>query len=339
MKHKNIAIFVPHAGCPHQCVFCNQNRISGAEAPPTPEEVDAILQSAYSSIADKQNAEIAFFGGSFTNIKREYMLSLLQVSQPYLGRKGFGGIRISTRPDGIDEEVLGLLERYGVTAIELGVQSMDDVVLCKNQRGHTSQQVQRAVQLIRMHSFSLGLQMMTGMLGSTPELDRKTAQEIISLHPDTVRVYPTVVMKGTALADCYLAGTYTPYKLDECVSLCAELLEQFDEAGVPVIRLGLHDSPSLNEDYLAGPYHPAFRELCESHLFYRKAAFLLRGIPHGDVTFKINAKNMSKFIGQKRNNIEKFKNIGYNVSLVIDNTLSHYECELESTGKEGCLCY
>ena len=206
------------------------------------------------------NTEIAFFGGSFTAIDRSYMLSLLEAAKPYLSR--FHGIRISTRPDYIDEEVLALLKAYGVTAIELGAQSMDNSVLELNQRGHTAEDVINAARLIRSHGFSLGLQMMTGLYGAAPETDIATAEQFIAIHPDTVRVYPTVIMRGTELATLYQNGDFVPYTPEQSVELCAKLILMFAKADITIIRLGLHYSDSLVRNSLGDNYHPAFKELC-----------------------------------------------------------------------------
>ena len=219
--------------------------------------------------------EIAFFGGSFTAIDRDYMLSLLDATKPYIDR--FYGIRISTRPDCIDKEVLDILKSYKVTAIELGAQSMDDNVLLMNERGHSSDDVRRAAELIKSYGIELGLQMMTGLYGSCDDLDRYTAEEFIKLSPDTVRIYPTIVMKGTRLGELYEAGEYCPQTRDEAVEFCSELLLMFEDgAGIPVIRMGLHDSESLRRDMLDGPHHPAFRELCESRILFERAVEILK---------------------------------------------------------------
>lgn len=330
MKHKNIAFFIPHVGCPHQCVFCNQNSISGAAAAPTVNEVEQILQQAYRQISDKSNTEIAFFGGSFTAIKREYMLSLLQVSQPYLGENGFYGIRISTRPDAVSDEILQLLSKYHVTSIELGVQSLDDDVLALNERGHTAQDVIDAVERFKRYPFSLGLQMMIGMYGSSLEKDWKTAKMIAEFAPQSVRVYPTVVLKDTPLEKLYRKGDYFPYTFDQSISFCADLLSLFEETyKIPVIRMGLHATESLYQQRVSGIYHPAFRELCESALFYRKMLVLLDSLSVGDrVVFYVHPQSISKAVGHQKINVEKLRKKGYNIVLKPDASLGKYQVRL-----------
>ena len=201
MKHSNISIFIPHVGCPHLCSFCDQRTISGAQHLPDGDEVREICEKALGEVKSPENTEIAFFGGSFTAIPRDYMNELLSAAKDYVGAGKFRGIRCSTRPDCIDNEVLGILARSGVTAIELGAQSMSDKVLEMNERGHTAADVENAAALIRQWGFELGLQMMIGLYGSTREDELLTMNRIVELHPDTARIYPTVILKGTRLAE------------------------------------------------------------------------------------------------------------------------------------------
>lgn len=275
------------------CSFCNQRSITGQQYQPTPQDVrNAALTAAASMGGFSKESEIAFFGGSFTAIDRDYMVSLLKAAYEF--RDDFKGVRISTRPDCIDEEILSLLKSYNVTAIELGAQSMDDEVLTANNRGHDSGQVEKASKLIRERGFSLGLQMMTGLYKSTPEKDMETAYKIAGLEPDTVRIYPTVIMKNTALGELYLKGEYIPYGFDQTVELCSEMLLMFMEKKIKVIRLGLHYSDELLRDRLAGPYHPAFRELCESRCFLESIERQLKGRENRDIRELPNGKTFIK---------------------------------------------
>ncbi|MBS7360263.1 MAG: radical SAM protein, partial [Oscillospiraceae bacterium] len=238
MKHANISLFVPHAGCPHQCSFCNQKTISGAVHELTPWAVTETLEKACKDNLNPETTEIGFFGGSFTAINREYMISLLDAAKPYIEKGLFSGIRVSTRPDAIDRDILSVLKEYKVTAIELGAQSTDEEVLLLNRRGHTREHIINASELIKEYGFSLGLQMMTGLLGDTDEKSIKTCKDIISLRPDTVRIYPTIVLEGTYLGDLYKKGEYTPQTVDEAVNLCSVLLKMFYDENIKVIRLG-----------------------------------------------------------------------------------------------------
>ena len=270
-----------------------------------------------------QNAEIAFFGGSFTAIDSEYMISLLDAAGEFEGV--FSGIRISTRPDAIDKDKLSLLKEYGVTAIELGAQSMDDTVLTLNERGHSAEDVRNASELIKSFGFSLGLQMMTGLYGSDFDKDRRTADEFISLAPDTVRIYPTVVMKGTALEKYYLGGSYKTYTLEESVDLCAELIRKFEENKINIIRVGLHYSDSLIENGYCENYHPAFKELCESKLFYNSFLEKTKLLESKNIDITINKRSLSKLYGQKKSNLRAFEEMGYRVKIYYDDSLGKYE--------------
>ena len=329
MKHANVAFFVPMVGCPHRCSFCDQNSITGESGIPTPEEVDKTLKKAARELHGfSEKAEIAFFGGSFTMIPRELMLSLLAPAKKWIDRKAFSGIRISTRPDAIDEEVLSVLKEYGVTFIELGAQSCNNAVLEKNRRGHTFEDTQKAAQLIRESGFSLGLQMMTGMPGSTKEDDILTAARFAALKPDTMRIYPTLVLKNTLMAKWFEDGEYVPQTVEEAAAECAELLDIFELYKINVIRLGLHAEESLEENLLGGPYHPAFREICESFRFRKKIAPMLTRLPKGSYILKVAPSEVSKCSGQHKSNVEHWLSLGYAVRIVPDNNLNPGDFEV-----------
>ncbi len=283
------------------------------------------IQQAIADLGDRcKNAEIAFFGGSFTAINREYMLSLLNATKKYIDK--FYGIRISTRADYINEEILSLLKSYNVTSIELGAQSMDDTVLKYNHRGHTAKQVIGASNLIKSKGFSLGLQMMTGLYMSDFEKDVITALEFIKLKPDTVRIYPTVILDNTYLGELFKTRKFNTHSLEESVNLCAKLLLMFQENDISVIRLGLHYSESLNESMLYNNYHPAFKELCENKIFKDKLSDLLENNSFSsNIEVFINPKSKSKFIGQGKSNIKYLLNLGYNVKIIEDSSLNTYD--------------
>lgn len=271
---------------------------------------------------DAKSSEIAFFGGSFTAIDRDYMLTLLDAAKPYL--ENFGGIRVSTRPDNIDEEILCLLKECGVTAIELGAQSMNDDVLRLNDRGHDSDAVRKASELIKKFSFSLGLQMMTGLYGSSDETDLETAREFIALSPDTVRIYPTVILKNTKLEELFVSGEYVPDTLEDTVNLCSQLISMFEDNNITVIRVGLHSSETVEGSMLAGGYHPALRELCENRIFLRiiKDKLAADNIPAGKIIISAPKSAISKITGQKKLNLIKLKAEGYEAKVVADPSLS-----------------
>lgn len=328
--HNNISIFVAHVGCPNVCSFCNQHTISGSQKAPTTLEVDAICKEAFQRIKDKSNTEIAFFGGSFTAIEPNYMLSLLQVVQKYIGNGGFYGIRVSTRPDCISKEVLEVLKQYHVTSIELGCQSMCDDVLTANKRGHTAKDVYHACDLIRQYDFELGLQMMVGLYKSTIQDEYYTANQIVALKPDTVRIYPVCVLKCTELAELYLKGEYTLYDMDTIIDVCCNLLLKFDSNGIKVIKCGLHASEMVETDLVAGYYHPAFRELCESRIYRKNIQSIIElnpNLKHYSIVVSNRYISMAK--GQKKSNVQYFKDMGISVSIKGLEGLNKYETNLE----------
>jgi len=335
MSHSNISIFVPHLGCPNQCSFCNQNSITGSQKAPTSQEVKSICSKAFLEIKDKHNTEIAFFGGSFTAIDKQYMLELLMSVQEFIGENKFKGIRISTRPDCINLDVLQLLKQYNVTSIELGVQSMSEEVLSANDRGHSSQDVKNAVKLIRQFDFELGLQMMVGLYKSNADLDLLTAEEIIKLQPETVRIYPVVILKNTKLARLFEMGEYVPYSLELAVEICSKLIEMFKNNNIRIIKLGLHASELVESELLGGLYHPAFRELCDNKIYLDKMLEISQKINSKNFTIEVPKNSMSKVIGQKRNNIIALQNMGINVIIKPSDKLKDYKIEII---EEGTAC-
>lgn len=330
MKHINVALFVVHKGCPHMCSFCNQRSISGSHKDLTPDDVHSAVKIAVESLSENQAAggEIAFFGGSFTMVEREYMLSLLEAAYEYVGKGIFKGIRISTRPDGIDGEICRILKKYGVTAVELGAQSLDDRVLMLNERGHTAEQVENACKILKEYGFEVGLQMMTGLYGSEDSDSLKTAEKIVDLAPATVRIYPTVVLKGTRLYELMKNGEFMPKGIDETVDLCARLIEIFENAGIKVIRVGLHSGGGVEEGFAGGAYHPALRELCEGRLYYNHASLLLENYESGRYILCVNPKEISKMTGQKKENLIRLREKGFECTVKGIEGLSKYEVEI-----------
>ncbi len=328
-KHSNISIFVPHIGCPNKCSFCNQRHITGASiAPRVDDIVKAVRTAAKSKNYCPESTEIAFFGGSFTAINRNYMLELLKTASVFVRNKIVSGIRISTRPDAINKEILEILKQYGVTAIELGAQSMDNTVLRKNNRGHLAKDIVNSSKLIKEYGFSLGLQIMTGLFSDTEDKALKTVNEVITLKPDTVRIYPTIVLKDTDLAALFYDNKYKPQTLEGAVELCSKMLLMFSEAGINVIRLGLH---TINQNaYVAGPWHPAFSELCQSKIFFENAKKQMGDA--GDYDIYVEPTAISKMIGQKKDNINKLKELGFNVTVKPMDTLLEYQVLVERRG-------
>ena len=321
----NVSIFVAHEGCPHLCSFCNQHIISGQQKRLSKEDVTAILLKALETGGESKN-QIAFFGGSFTAIEREYMTELLEATVPFADK--FAGIRISTRPDCIDEEILTFLKNYGVKAIELGAQSMDDEVLALNRRGHTAADVEKASELIKSNGFELGLQMMTGLYGDTDEKAILTAKRLVALKPATVRIYPTVVLKGTELDRLYKSGDFEPQSVESAVNLCVKLIPIFENEGIKIIRLGLHASEGVEGEMSGGAYHPAFKELCLGKIYLNNAFKALENTPEGAVTLAVGERYLSQMAGQKKININALKEMGYDVKIKADSSLKEYEVKV-----------
>lgn len=322
MKKGNISIFIPHLGCPQQCSFCNQKTITGNQKQPTCDDVISAVETALRKKGYEY--EIAFFGGSFTAIDREYMLSLLKTAYAYVADGRVKGIRISTRPDCIDDEILDILKAYGVTSIELGAQSMDDEVLKANLRGHTAQDVENASRLIKSYGFELGLQMMTGLYLDTDEKAVETAKRIIALQPSTVRIYPTVVLKGTMLARLYEDEVFKPQTVDDAANLCTRLVPMFEDAGIKVIRLGLHASDDIKKNAVAGAYHESFGEIVKSRYMLNR---ILKYKP-GDYEIMVNPRSVSQLKGQQKRNIYFLMEEGYNIRVTVTDKVAQNDLKI-----------
>lgn len=330
MKHINIALFVVHKGCPHMCSFCNQRSISGSQKEITAQDVHSAARRAIESLSESTAAggEIAFFGGSFTMVERSYMISLLEAAYEYVAKGIFKGIRISTRPDGISREICEILKKYGVTSVELGAQSLDDRVLMLNERGHSAAQVAKACKLLKEYGFETGLQMMTGLYGSEDADSIATAEKIIALNPDTVRIYPTVVIKNTRLYELMLDGEFVPKGIPETVELCSKLIPMFENARIKIIRVGLHSGGGVEGDFAGGAYHPALRELCEGRIYYNYVLGELEKLGEGSYTLYVSPKEISKMTGQKKQNLTQLRNLGYNCTVKGRDGLCKYEVEI-----------
>lgn len=301
-----IPVFVPHLGCPNNCVFCNQRRISGQQKPATEDTVRAAIEEADRILPKGQRRQLAFYGGSFTAIPALQQEKLLSAAAEYLKQGKINSVRLSTRPDAIDGTVLDRLERFGVETVELGAQSLDDEVLVLSGRGHTAQDVADASKLTKSCGFRLILQMMTGLPGDSKEKDIETAKKIIALEPDGVRIYPTVIVRDTELYDMWRAGEYREHSVEDAVETCAELVPLFESAGIPIIRLGLNPTDDLSGgDAVGGAYHPALGELVRSRIMLNKARQLLAGVEAGSrVMLEVGKGKTSQMTGQHRCNIK-----------------------------------
>ncbi len=311
-KPSIIPIFVPHMGCPYQCVFCNQTSITGSNPSISPGSIAAmIIDQLRAQRRNHLRREIAFYGGSFTGIGKKVQIQLLSVVQPFIQSGLIDSVRVSTRPDYVDPHTLQLLKECGVKTVELGVQSMVDEVLRCSRRGHTVDDVLKAVEFLHNAGFAVGIQIMVGLPGDDAHGYTHTVDRVIRLTPHFVRIYPTLVLKGTPLEKWYRSGRYTPLSLKEAIQLCKVAFLKFDRAGIPVIRLGLQSSPELEMGgcLVAGPYHPAFGQLVESSLFYDMASYLMEKngksrIPRA----RVSPFDLSNIHGQKNQNLYQLKN-------------------------------
>lgn len=341
-KHANIPIFIPHLGCPNDCVFCNQRSISGHmsfDESTVPREIEESLLSIEKT-GGFEYVEIAFFGGSFTGIDRSLMIYLLEKAYEYIKAGRVDSIRLSTRPDYIDDEILDILEKYGVGTIELGLQSMCDDVLLRCRRGHDAECAERAVKMIKSRGFSLVGQMMIGLPASSLEKELETAKKICELGADGARVYPTVIFYNTELCEMAKRGEYVPLTNEEAVMRSKEVIKILDENNVPCIRVGLCASENLSseEQVYGGANHSAIGELAMGEVFYDKMCSLLDKIPdegEKNIVFFVPKGATSKTVGQKKININRIKDKYFvkkhinDVKVLEKNRLLGYNIEME----------
>lgn len=268
-KHINIPIFIPELACPFRCIYCDQCKISGSRHIPDVVTILDTIRQHLNTIPEGAEVQVAYFGGNFTGLPPDKQNHYLSLIQPFIKRGDVQSIRLSTRPDYINREILDQLKRFHVETIELGAQSMDNSVLTASARGHTAEDTVMASRLIREYGFSLGLQMMIGLPEDHADKAMATAQKIIDLGASSTRIYPTLVISGTRLETLYQKKKYRPLSLANAVSLSKDLLQQFEHAGVTVLRIGLHPSEELlsGENLVAGPFHPSFRELVETEIW------------------------------------------------------------------------
>lgn len=334
-KEYIIPIFVPHLGCPNDCTFCNQKKISGQKKNITKKDVAEIIEYYLQNFKDSdRKVEVAFFGGSFTGIPVQIQEELLSAAYTYIENGKVDSIRISTRPDYINKNILKLLKKYKVETIELGVQSTNNYVLNKCKRGHDFNDVKTASKLIRKNKFTLGHQMMVGLPDSTKQDEIKTAKDLIKLHPKMIRIYPVLVIKDTQLEKDFRSGEYIPNTLEQAVETCSILLKMFKSKKIDVIRIGLQSTDEIcnpeNEtsQVVAGPYHPAFRQLVESRIYYDEISKKIKSLNNKVKNIKIlvNPSRMNSFVGHKRENVNRVKGI-YNVNMKIvqDSNIKDYK--------------
>ena len=308
-----IPVFIPFQGCPHRCVFCDQERISSQQGKKIGKgHVEKILNKAVHSngFDPQRKPEVAFYGGTFTNLPFDQIEDLLEAVAPFIEQRLISTIRVSTRPDALDEKRLKVMMEKGVSIVELGVQSMDNRVLDLSGRGHSAEDSVRAVELLKRYGFRVGVQLMPGLPGDSRDRSYSTVKKVLDLRPDMVRLYPAVVIRGTGLADLYEKGRYQPQGLDEAVDICMESCIQFEDEGIPVIRMGLMSSPSLLEEgqIIAGPWHPAFGFLVRSAIYQRRIESELPGpgeVLH--ITIKVPGRDIPLIRGYKNEGLKKIE--------------------------------
>lgn len=341
-----VPFFLAHVGCPHRCVFCNQYLIAETVFPPSPMEVGEALKALLSSRSPEGNRrrQVAFYGGSFTRMPLDRQEAYLDVCRPYVRRGWVDSIRISTRPDQVSEGQLAFLAERSVGTVELGVQSLSDRVLQASRRGHTGKEAREAILRVRAMGLEAGAQIMVGLPEDTGRESLETVEELASLKPDFVRIYPLLVLRQTELADWLRRGAYTPLGLEEAVSLCACMLEEFERASIPVIRVGLQEQEGMGGeggDVMAGPYHPAFGHLVRSALFLKKAVASLPGeIPgRSTVCLRIHPHDRSLLVGDRRQNLGKIRDVLEDRDIRIEEDQGiprgTVECEIEGERRKG----
>lgn len=338
-KNYIIPIFVPHLGCPNDCVFCNQKSISGQQKMITKDDIRKTIDFYLENIKDKKaKKEVAFFGGSFTGIDVNKQEEFLQTAYEYIKKGKVNSIRISTRPDYIDKTILKRLKKYKVETIELGVQSANDYILKQSKRGHTFEDVIKASKLIRWYGFKLGHQMMVGLPESTRLDEINTAKELIKLKPKMVRIYPVLVIRNTKLEKDFLNEKYKPLTVVQAVETCKEIVPLFRQKGIEIIRIGLQNTDEISDpsnpksEIVAGPYHPAFRQLVESSLWYDNIVERIKQLETKvkKVKIAINPKDVNNVVGHKRENIIKLKEM-YELDLIVkqDEKIKQGKFEIE----------
>jgi histone acetyltransferase (RNA polymerase elongator complex component) len=312
-------------GCPNRCIFCNVHKTAGKLTGIITENTfrETIHKYLHHKKQKSDHVQIAFYGGNFTGMEKSYQTELLMFAGPFITEGLVHDVRISTRPDNIDNEHLDILKRFGVTTVEIGAQSLVDEVLSLSNRGHSSSDVMNAMEVLKDWGFKTGIHLMVGLPGDSRSGFEYTISETIALKPDMVRIHPTVVFRDTVLAELYCSGAYTPLGMSEAINLCKYAAQRFEEANIPIIRLGLQTTREMEKagSIIAGPYHPAFRSLVEESIFFDMASSLLTngGVLDEEVIFKVSPKDISSFHGHKNKNMytlkERYNLTGINVSV------------------------
>jgi histone acetyltransferase (RNA polymerase elongator complex component) len=302
-----IPIFLPQAGCPHRCVFCNQYAITNIRTHQISNEALSENIDRFLSYNHRNNphVQISFYGGNFLGLPESEMLKLLECAQGYVNNKKVTGIRFSTRPDTVNQKQLQLLTKYAIQTVELGVQSMDDIVLYKSQRGHTSENTIQATHILKNYGYQVGHQLMSGLPDDNPKSFMQTIERVIDLKPDFVRLYPTLVLKGSLLAKWFYEGLYNPLSLNDAVSMAKKCLERFQNNHIPVIRMGIQPQDRLEDYIIAGPYHPAFGHLVYSELMLDNVKKRVQQSSADDIFILVHPRKVSQMKGIHQKNVKE----------------------------------
>ncbi len=315
-----IPIFISHRGCPHQCLFCNQHAISGKGK--TEQTGQSVITDTVEQWLERSpghtDVQVAFYGGSFTCIEQDEQLRMLRSILPYIHDGRVHSLRLSTRPDCVTDDIVRLLQSMSVKTVELGVQSLSDMVLDMSQRGHSSEDSRKAVRLLKTAGIEVGVQLLPGLPCDTTRTFLQTVREVVALQPDMVRLYPAVVVEGSELANMYRQGIYTPLSMNKAIALTQRAKVLFDAAGIPVVRMGLQPSEALNNQVVAGPYHPAFGELVASRGWLRKIRHQLNGLKEGEkLELHVSHRDISAIVGMKKANLRRLEQLGFKDRFII----------------------
>jgi histone acetyltransferase (RNA polymerase elongator complex component) len=325
VKHYNIPVFIPELACPFQCVFCNQRKITGKQLVPDDEQIIRLIEDHLASFKEEQrHVEVGFFGGSFTGIPISEQARFLDLAQPFLKQGKINGIRLSTRPDYINEEILDLLKQKNVTTIELGAQSLDDAVLRASKRGHTAKQTEQSSEIILNYGFDLGLQMMIGLPGDTLDRAIFTAKRIVELGASNTRIYPTLVIRGTALHQWYKTGKYQPLAMEEAIQWTKKIIPIFEENKVKILRIGLHPSEGLlsGNELVAGPFHPSFKELVMTNIWSDLLNPLVKSHQSGKIEIRVPENEINFAIGYNAKNKMMLLKYFQQIKFIADNNIT-----------------
>jgi histone acetyltransferase (RNA polymerase elongator complex component) len=304
-----IPIFLPQDKCPYDCIFCNQGIAVGEIRQLTCGDICGIINTALATIPEGSNVQAGFYGGSFTNLPFELQKEYLEAVSPFIKTNRINGIRISTRPDSLDEMTVSILKQYGVITIELGAQILDDEILTSIKRGHTSTDVRNAVRILHDNGLNVGLQLMVGLPGEDKARRDKSFNDVLSIKPDFLRIHPTLVLKGSELEKIYNIGDYVPLSIEEAIVICSDLVIRAESSGIPVIRIGLQSSCSLQEtgSILAGPWHPSFGQMVRGEIYYH---LFLKGMRElneetGKLRIEVQCSDPETMKGQGNGNLKK----------------------------------